>query len=235
MPRWVIFALILVLVGCTASATSESLPDPDQLLQEAADNILGIHTLKMLVERTGADYILQTDIGDAIFHRIEVQYVAPDTVQARAKVTLAGLPAEIEIFAQDENQWWRPVGLPWQQMIFLPGFNPRALLQEEDRGLRAAIRAMKDATLNGETQLEDGTPVYDLVATADGEEVSWLMVYVIQITGQVRVNMFIDKTGRMPQKFIIVQPDTATDTKGPTTWNIELYDFDAEPSLTPPE
>lgn len=235
MPRIVILVLLIVLVGCTANATPEPSVNPNELLQEAANNILGIDTLKMLVERTGADYILKTDIGDAIFHRIEVQYVAPGTVQAKAKVTLAGLPAEIEIFAQDEDQWWRPVGLPWQKMIFLPGFNPRALLQDEDRGLRAAIRAMKDATLNGETQLEDGTAVYELTANADGEEVSWLMLYVIQITGQVRVNMFIDKTNRMPQKFVIVQPDSATVTEGPTTWTIEIYDFNAEPKLTPPE
>lgn len=234
MPRIVILILLMVVVGCTTNTTPEPPANPDQLLQEAANNILGINSLKMLVERTGADYILKTDIGDAIFQRIEVQYVAPGTVQARAKVTLAGLPAEIEIFAKDEEQWWRPVGLAWQKMIFLPGFNPRALLQEEDRGLRAAIRAMKDATLNGETQLEDGTPVYELAASADGDEVSWLMLYVIQITGQVKVNMFIDKTNRMPQKFVIVQPETATQTEGPTTWTIEIYDFNAEPSLTPP-
>jgi hypothetical protein len=127
------------------------------------------------------------------------------------------------------------VGLPWQKQEFLPGFNPRALLQEEDRGLRAALKALTDVSLKGETQLEDGTPVYELAAVADGEEVSWLMLYVIQITGQVDVNVFIDRAAHMPQKFVIVQPDTATGQAGPTTWTIELYDFNTEPKLTPPD
>jgi hypothetical protein len=227
--------VIIAITGCSgATATNEPPPDPAQLLNQATDNILAVNTLKIIVERTGADYVLKTDIGSATFNRMEAQYVAPNLMQAKAKVTLHQLPVEIEIFARDDDQWWRVTGTNWARQTFLPGFNPRALLTQQDRGLRAAFGSLENVTYVGDEQLDDGTPVYHLTATADGDKISWMMLYLVQISGKTTIDVYIDKDKKLPQKLIVVQPDTATDKVKATTWDMEFYDFNAAPKLTPP-
>lgn len=227
--------VILTLSGCTgASIANQPPPDPAQLLKQATDNILAVNTLKIIVDRTGVDYILKTDIGSAIFNRMEAQYVAPNLMQAKAKVNLHQLPVQIEIFAQDDDQWWRLVGTNWSKQTFLPGFNPRALLTQEDRGLRAAFASLENVKYVGEEQLDDGTPVYHLTATADGDKISWMMLYLVQISGKTSIDVYIDKDKKLPQKLVVVQPDTATDKLKPTTWDMEFYDFNVASNLTRP-
>jgi hypothetical protein len=86
----------------------------------------------------------------------------------------------------------------------------------------------------GDEQLDDGTPVYHLTATADGDKISWMMLYLVQISGKTTIDVYIDKDKKLPQKLVVVQPDTATDKLKPTTWDMEFYDFDAATNLTPP-
>ena len=227
--------VILAITGCSAApATNEPPPDSAQLLKQATDNILAVNALKIIVDRTGADYVLKTDIGSAIFNRMEAQYVAPNLMQAKAKVTLHRLPVEIEIFARDDDQWWRIVGTNWARQTFLPGFNPRTLLTMQDRGLRAAFGSLENVKYVGDEQLDDGTPVYHLTATADGDKISWMMLYLVQISGATTIDVYIDKDKKLPQKLIVVQPDTATDKVKATTWDMEFYDFNGASNLTPP-
>jgi hypothetical protein len=231
----IVVIVILGMSGCTgSSATNEPPPDPAALLKQATENILAVDALKIIVDRTGVDYILSTDIGSAIFNRMEAQYVAPNLMQAKAKVTLATLPVEIEIFARDDDQWWRLIGTKWAKQTFLPGFNPRALLTQEDRGLRAAFASLENVVLVKDTILDDGTPVYHLTATADGDKISWMMLYLVQISGRTTIDVYIDKDKKLPQKLVVVQPETATDTLEPTTWDMEFYDFDTAVNLQPP-
>ena len=225
--------VILTISGCTGTATNEPPPDPIQLLKQATDNILAVNALKIIVDRTGVDYVLKTDIGSAVFNRMEAQYVAPNLMQAKAKVTLHQLPVEIEIYARDDDQWWRITGTNWAKQTFLPGFNPRALLTEKDRGLRAAFGSLENVKYVGDEQLDDGTPAYHLTATADGDKISWMMLYLVQISGRTTIDVYIDKDKKLPQKLVVVQPDTDKDK--PTTWDMEFYDFNAPPKLSAPE
>ncbi len=235
MPRLLIALCLLILAaGCSGNPT-EAPPDPAALMNQATSNVMQVKALRMIVERTGADYVMQTDIGNAVFNRIEAQYLAPNQIQATANVTLSGLPVEIEIFARDDDQWWRIIGSPWLKTTFLQGFNPRSLMQDEDRGLRAALRALENIQFVGNEQLEDGTAVYHLRSNADGAVVSWLMLYLVQMTGQVEVNAYIDSAQTLPVKFVIVQPETATESEEPTTWTMELYDFNADIQLDEPQ
>ncbi|MBI1279675.1 MAG: LppX_LprAFG lipoprotein [Anaerolineaceae bacterium] len=228
---------ILAMSGCSPAATATNEPPPDaaELLKQATENILAVNALKIIVDRTGADYVLKTDIGSAIFNRMEAQYVAPNLMQAKAKVTLKQLPVEIEIFARDDDQWWRIVGTNWAKQTFLPGFNPRSLLTQQDRGLRAAFASLENVAYVGDEQLDDGTPVYHLSATADGDKISWMMLYLVQISGQTQIDVYVDKDKKLPQKLTVVQPDTATDKIKPTTWDMEFYDFNVDSNLTPPQ
>jgi lipoprotein LprG len=119
--------------------------------------------------------------------------------------------------------------------VFAPGFDPSTILSQENSGFDVALSALIDPKLVGEETMEDGTAGYHISATAQGEDVSALVVNLVQMTGSVTVDVYIDKAEMLPVRFIIVQPDTATDQTEPTTWTIDLFDFDAAAGIELPD
>lgn len=241
VPRMLLLLLTLAfLAACSGgggSPTEEPL-DPRALLDESVVNLSNKHTFRLIVDRSGADYLFQTDLGPVIFDRAEGQYLASDTLGAKVKVKLGELPVEADVYAQGDQQWVRGIWTAnaWSEGVIAPGFSPSKILSGEDSGLSTAMTAMVDPQLVGEEQLEDGTAVYHITATAEGAEVAALVVNLIQMAGTVNTDVYIDKNTRLPLRFIVVQPDTATDDQpDPTTWTIDLFDFDAEPALDVPD
>ena len=126
--------------------------------------------------------------------------------------------------------------LGWRRRCtFAPGFNPRTLIAE-DTGFHAALTALIDLQYIGKEELEDGTPVYHLKATANGPDVSSLMVGLVQAAGNVLVDVYINRDTLYPVRFIIIEPETVTEEEPePTTWTIDVYDINAAPELDDPE
>lgn len=235
MRRFVI-VLLLLSFGCTGAPTAAP-PDPQQLLSQAAANIRQTETFRMTVERTGREYYINTDYGYAEFRRAEVQYAAPDTIQAGVRVIAAGLPIDLEIFFRGQNQWLRGIWTnnTWVRLAFVPGFTPAALMAAET-GFQAAIKALTRLQMIGSEQLVDGTPVYHIKAEAEGEDVSAFMAGLIQVTGQVVADVFIHRESLLPVRFEIVQPEgEGAEDAEPTVWEIEVYDFDQPARLDDPE
>ncbi len=243
MQRKGIFLLILIfiLAGCggnNAAQPTAASTDPADLVKQAAANARTLKAMKLSIERTGADYIFQSSLGNVAFEHLEGQYVAPDAIQATARVMLGKLPLDVDVFAKGTAQWVRGVfsNMQWQYQAFAPDFNPQTLISQENSGLQVAMASLKDVKLVGDDQLDDGTPVYHLTATASGSDVSALVANLLQMTGQVQVDIYVDKAKTLPDKIVVVEPDTVTDTaKDPTTWTIEIYDFDVTATLTVPE
>jgi len=236
----ILLIFMVILAGCNGNTTQEAAatPVPDQLVQQAAANARTVNTLKLTINRTGAVYLFAADMGTVTFNRLEGQYVAPDTIQAKVRVMLGTLPLDIDVFAKGTDQWVRGIfnNMEWQKTDFATGFNPQTLISQENSGLQVAMASLKDVKLVGEEALEDGTAVYHLSSTAAGEDVSALVAGLLQMTGQVTVDLYLDKGKILPLKFVVVQPDTVTETeKEPTTWTIEIYDFNVEATLEVPE
>lgn len=226
----------LVLFGCTGDATEPPPPEPVALLTQAAANIRQTDTFRMTVERTGRAYYIQTDYGGAEFRRADVQYAGPDIIQARVRVVAAGLPIDLEFFFRDTRQWLRGIWTnnAWVSIAFAPGFSPAALMAAET-GFQAAINALTDLQMIGRQQLVDGTPVYHVKAQAQGEDVSDLMAGLIEVTGRVMADVFVHRDTLLPVRFVIVQPDSVIpEAPEPTTWTIEVYDFDQPAQLDIP-
>lgn len=229
----------MALVGCSSAATPSAVPTlaPEDVIKTAAENVRGVKSLKMTIERSGAAYAFESEMGTVTFNRMEGQYVAPDTIQAKARVLVGKLPIDLDVFAKGVNQWMRGIfsNNEWQKGDFATSFNPQALISQENSGFQLAMGALQDLKLAGEEQLEDGTPVDHYTSTAAGEDVAGLIAGLIQMEGQVNIDVYIDKAKQLPVKFVIVQPDTGQDSPdGPTTWTIEIYDFDVQAELEPP-
>jgi hypothetical protein len=233
----VLLVIGLILTGC-ASATEEPPPEPQALIAESAEKIRETQTFRMEVERTGAEYYVDTGLGSISFRRALAQYVAPDVIQATVRVTGVGLTADVDIFSRGDDQWYRNSILTanqWYNALFAPGFNPRTLIAE-DTGFQSALASLIDLEFVGREELEDGTPVYHIKATANGPDVEALLVGLVEAEGEVLVDVFIDRETLYPVRFVIVQPETVSETEPePTTWTIDVYDINEEPELDDPE
>ncbi len=230
---------LLVLVGCQGGGSNDDDPPPDpvELLIESADNIRSAETFRLEVRHSGADYFVSAYLVDDLlpvnvaFRRAIAQYVFPDALQASVRVLLAGAAVSLEIFSRGDDQWFKLAGTDWVDGDFAPGFNPRTLIAE-DTGFQAALASLTDLDYIGTTTLEDGTGVFHLRGTANGQDVTALLVGLIEAEGLVPVDVYIDRDNRYPVRLVITQPET--DPDDPTTWTIDVYDINAEPQLAPP-
>ncbi len=239
MLRYLLAGLLtLSLAACASSATEAPPVDPIELVTQAFENIRATDTFRMTVERTGASYYIETDLGKVDFRRAEAQFVAPDTLQATVRLIAAGMPSDVDIFSRGNDQWYRHRVLTanrWYNAPFAEGFNPATLIAE-DAGFQMALNSLIDLSYKGRESLEDGTPVYHLTGIADGADISALLANLIETTGQVLVDVFIDQNTVLPVRFVIVQPDTVTDTEPtPTTWTVDVYDINAAADLDVPD
>jgi hypothetical protein len=236
IPLLTLFALILA--ACGGGQPTEQAINPRTLLDQTVTNLQPKQTFRLIIERDGAPYLFQSDLGPVTFDRAEGQYVSPDTIGAKVKVMLGELPVEADIYARGEQQWSRGIwtNMRWDMSVIATGFDPSKIIGSDGGGLKIAMDALVDPQLAGEEQLEDGTAVYHITATADGTKVSALVVNLIQMSGTVNVDVFIDKATGLPLRFIVTQPDTVTDDQPePTVWTIDLYDFDAPAELSVPD
>jgi hypothetical protein len=235
--RWLMIFWVLLLAACTGTPTEEPV-DPIALVTTASENIRESETFRMSVERTGASYMVDTGLGQVDFRRAVAQYVAPNVIQATVRLIAAGLPADVDVFSRGTDQWYRHTILTanlWFNAPFAEGFNPETLISE-DTGFQTALNSLINLSYEGLEALEDGTSVYHLKGTADGKDITALMANLVEATGEVLVDVFIDQNLMVPVRFIIVQPDTITETEpDPTTWTVDVYDINAEPELDAPD
>jgi hypothetical protein len=236
-----LLTVILVATGCgdsNSNATPEPTPDPDELLMEAAQNIRNVDSFRLLLEQKGADYPFAVNVanlpGTAVLLRADAQYVAPDELFATVKLSLAGLPFSLDVFAQDGNQWLRLPASPWASGNFAPGFNP-AVLIAEDSGFHRALSSLMELKFMGNDTLIDGTKVFHLTGVANGAMVKDLLVGLIDVTNDVLVDVFIDRETRFPALVVVTQPGTATEDQPDTSWRVEVYDVNAAPDFATPQ
>ena len=233
-------ALMLILLTTVLSAcqSTPANPPPDALVlvTEAGDNIRASETFRLEVLSSGAPYPVQTDFGpDVLFRQIKAQYIAPDMLRGSARLIVAGIPADVEIFAEGTDQWFRNAvltGGSWANQQFAPGFNPQSLIAD-DTGFQAALQALIELEYLGETTLEDGINAYHLRGIARGADIGSLLASLVMIEGNPQVDVYIDREHRVPVRFIITLPPAEADAES-TVWTLDVYDINAEPELDIP-
>ncbi len=249
MKRTIMILLMVLSVILTACDTdnasdnsddeTENALDPIALLTESADNIRAAETFRLDVQQEGADYNVLIDLNGettaVAFRRAQAQYVSPDEVQGTVRVLAGIVPIDVDIYSSGVRQWVRFVGTDWISEDFAPGFNAATLI-EEDTGFEAALSALADLDYSGEESLEDGTPVYHIAGTAEGEAVTSLLVGMIETEGLVPVDVYLHREERYPVRIVIHQVDNATEENPEgTIWTIDVFDVDDAPELTPPQ
>lgn len=234
-----LMTLALFLVGCAGDSEEATPIDPVALLVEASSNIRAKDTFRLYVEQTGAEYLIpvylfNNELVNVEFRFARAQYVAPDTLQATARV-IAVMPLDVDVLARGIEQWYQLPGLSWQKGEFAPRFNPATLISD-DSGFQAALTALKELEYLGETTLEDGRPVYHLRGMADGAAVANLVVGLLNLEGDIPVEVFIHREERYPVRLVLTQPETISESEPiPTTWTIDVFDVNAPSEIITPE
>lgn len=245
VKHWLLLVALLglMIAGCTGGGTREEITDPLALVNQSADLIRSANTFRIDVIQEGPDYLMGTQYGSVAFRRATAQYVAPGIMQAKVRVIALGLPIEVDVFAQADDQWYRAVWTngEWLNQPFQEGFNPATLIAE-DTGIQQALDALIDLSYVGTTELENGLNVYQLEATADGPAVSALLGGLIEPRGEVDVTVYVDTETRYPARFVVTEynsPFVATPAAGeesePVVWIIDIYDINGAPEVDQPE
>lgn len=229
-------AVLGLLAGCASTPDATPTPaDPMALVNDAAAAIRSADTFRMIVDQVGPPYPIDTEFGSVTFRRADAQYAAPDTLQAALAVLALGARLDVDVFARGDNQWFRAplwTGDQWLNAIFAPGFNPQTLIAE-DAGFQAAVNAARDLVVVGDTQLETGQNVIHIQGRADGPALNGLLVGLIQMQGEVTVDVFIDRETGMPARFILTEPVEGEDE--PRIWTLDVLDVNAPAQLDDPE
>jgi hypothetical protein len=202
---------------------------------DAANQIRAASTFRMIVDQTGPAYPIATDFGAVTFRRADAQYAAPNLLQAQVAVLALGARLDVEVFARGAEQWFRAplwTGDQWLNAAFAPGFNPEILIAQET-GFQAAVDAARDLELVGATQLETGQNVLQVRGVADGAALNGLLVGLIEMTGEVTVDVFIDRDTRLPARFVLTEPVEGSDE--PRVWTLDILDINAPVALDDPE
>lgn len=232
---WMTLAALMATACGGAPAATPTPQDPMALVTEAADAIRAANTFRMIVDQSGPPYPIDTDFGSVAFRRADAQYAAPDTLQASLAVLALGARLDVDVFARGAEQWFRAplwTGDLWLHATFAPGFNPEVLIAQ-DAGFRAAVDAARNLELVGETQLETGQNVIHVRGTADGPALNGLLVGLIQMQGEVGIDVFIDRDTRLPARFVLTE---AVDGESePRLWTLDILDINQPMTMDDPE
>lgn len=236
----ILVGLVAILAACGAGPSQDDEIDPQGLLEEAVANLQTTDSFALLVEQIGVPYRFDFQLGPdqpniiATMSRANGGYLAPDNAYASARLNVAGVNVNVDIFAQGTQQWLKALGVNWVPFEFAPGFNPETLLQD-DSGFEAALSRLDSLNFLGEERLF-GQTTYHVRGEAAGEVISDLLFGLVEIVqDRVFIDVYIDTTERNPVYIVATIPDTADDDNGDTAWNIELFDFNEGAEVNTPD
>jgi hypothetical protein len=229
------WALLTLIAG---TSTPEAPPaDARAMLEQAAEGLGEVNTLRFKLQLSGAPAFID-DSSIISFVSADGSYVAPDQVQAKVSAAVLGVPGQIDVVAVGDQQYYKHIvltGNRWLNEQFSPGFNAETLIRS-DAGIKRALRSLTDIVYNGVEDLY-GTSVHHIHGNAPVADISAVTVGLIRGEGQAQADIYLNvETGRV-ERFVMVQPETATDQQPqPTTWTMELFDYNsADISIATPE
>ncbi len=239
MRRLLLIITMLATAGVLAACggNQAEAPEPLDALNEAAVFFQTAESFKIEVLQEGAPYFIETDVteGALRFQRATIDYQAPDTLQGDVRASVFGAPFPFGVLARGTTQWVRLPGIGWtSSYVFAPGFNPQDLIAAE-KGFQAALGALLDIEMVGPDDI-NGVPVYHMTGRADGAIMRDLLVGLLEVEGEVLVDVYVQREDNMPVRLIITMPNTETEqVPEPTRWVVDVYDFDQPVTIDGPE
>lgn len=214
-----ILVLLVAAGGCAAPP-----PDPTRLLGQAADNALRVSTLRFTLTREGAPVLLDPATGTR-FSEASGEYRAPDRVRAKAKVSLGGFIATIEIVWVPEGVYASdPLSGAFVRLRSVPALDPAALFGPA--GVASVLRdGVRNPTLVGTEKIDD-TDAYHLRGEVDGARLR-VLTGGVAVEGTHKVDIWIDRARLRVVRLHDLEPPGSG-------WQLDLSDYGAPVEIQAP-
>lgn len=231
MKRFIaVFVFILLFSACQSHQAVDL--SPGEILLRSSERLQSLGGFHVSLLRSGAPAYLDT-AGTLSFSRLDGNYVAPDSIQAKVKVIAPGIVVEVDVISIDRIQWQTNVITgQWEQLPEDWGFNP-ANLFESQSGLPAIlISDLSDLRVSkGELDEMPGKALYLLTARLDGKNLYTLSNGLIG-PDAMGAQIWVDpKTFDLHR---VILTEHAKDAEIERTWRIDFWDFDKVVDIQPP-
>lgn len=223
----------LFIAGCSSSddagqqsSTTEA-PTADAVLARSAEAMSAIDTVAFDIERSGAAVAID-DAGVVLFESATGHYSAPASADAVVTVEVGGMRAEVAAIAIDGSTWiTNPLTGAWEAAPDAFSFDP-ALLFDRDEGWASLLAdGISDAELVEPVPDEDGR--FLVRGTVPAERIAVLTGGLANQETELDVWIDVDTSRVAAARFDVAGPD------GVTTWDLQLDEYGAEVTITPPE
>ena len=233
--KWRVMAAFVVLVSTaaacssTAETTTTAPPTAAEVLAAAAETMGSVETIQFSIERSGEPVYIDTQ-GFLEFVSAGGRYAAPGGAEALVAVSAFGLTTEIGAVIIEGQTWLtNPITGRWEPAPAGYAFDPATLFDPEV-GLRAML-------LEGIPTVEDvGDEIVEEEAlrhvrfTASGSRVEVVTAGLVRAE-DVTIDAWIELDSGEVRRAAFSTPIGQSLTE----WDLTLFDYGAEVTITPPD
>lgn len=227
------FLLSLSSCGSEPAPTATPTPDPQAIAARAGAALSAVDSLHFSFQRDGAPAFVDADQSLA-FRSAEGDYLAPDKMQATAKVLAGAFVAEVGVISIGEQRWMTNLLTgQWEEMPAGWGLDPAAFFDPELGIPNLVANNLLISQLEGPAEVEElGEDFWHLSGEVGGEQVADMSGGLIP-AGNVILDAWIDSETDLIHRVHLLLPDS--DQEEPTEWTIEFSDFGQPVEIQAPD
>ncbi len=225
-----LLALAMLAAGCGSETPASTLPpEPDQVLEAAAEEMGSIESVRFKIERDGAPVYIDP-LQTLNFSVAEGQFAAPSSASAVVTLAVGTINAQIGAIAIDGVTWLtNPITGEWEDAPEGYEFDPATLFDPELGWRPLLAEGLSDVEWIGE-ESRNGEDRYHIRAQADEDRVALILAGLIR-KQPVAIDMWIE-----PQSGYVREAELSTVFEGQTSdWVIEFTEFGDPVEITPPD
>lgn len=225
------FALMVLAAACGGDAGSPTTlpPQPEPVLEAAAEAMGTVESVRFMIERSGAPIYIDP-LDTLNFESAEGQFSAPSSANAVVTLAVGSLNARIGAIAIEGKTWLtNPITGEWEDAPEGYVFDPATLFDPEQGWRPLLATGLSEVSWVGETEV-DGEPRYHIRAQADEDRVAVILAGLIK-KQPVELDMWIE-----PSTGYVREAELSTVSGGQTSdWYIEFTEFGEPVEITPPD
>jgi predicted small lipoprotein YifL len=234
--RRILYLCLFLTISLSLASCSKSGPPtlpPDEIISKAIERLKSTPGFHFTIDRTGALAYIDSE-NTLVVNRIDGDFVTPDRVKGKIRVSASGFPAEVSIVSIAGAYWQtNPLNQTWEQ--YDPGtvFNP-ANLFDAQKGIQPMLQSdLSELKLVGNEKLDKwpGQQLYHLSGKMKGERIAEITFGLIGPT-LLDVNLWVTPKTFEVDRIQIINPVAGSDQ--PTIWTVDFLNYDQKVDIQAP-